>query len=134
MKHRSIRSTCEMQENYQVQFLDTLITYYKGAFHTRSYRKPTFTSPGRHFLIYIPYSHKINIKTLITRFYNLCNNWLDFHDKIIFLKKIFATDKYPLFLFDKITKKYVAKYSYINTLLLLLRKTIDIWNYRIWVV
>jgi len=117
-KHPSIKFTHETQQNNQLPFLDTVVTYDNGQFHTSIYRKPTFTGLGLHFLSYTPYIYKINsIRTLITRAYNLCSNWSFFHDEMMFLKNFFVTNGYPLHIFDKITNKFLCdKYSTKHTI------------------
>ena len=73
-----------------------------GQFSTSTYRKPTFTGLGLHYLSFVPPIYKLNsIKTLLTRAYNVCSSWKAFHTEIVFLNDYFLCNGYPSKLVDK---------------------------------
>ena len=101
-RHPSIKFTCEMEQEGKLSFLDTTITSNNGQFSTGTYRKPTYTGLGLHYLSFLPPIYKINsIKTLLTRAYNVCSSWLVFHNEIVFLHDYLLCNGYPSQLLDK---------------------------------
>ena len=107
-RHPSIKFTCETEQEGKLSFLDTTITNNNGQFSTNTYRKPTFTGLGLHYLSFLPPIYKINsIKTLLTRAYNVCSSWKAFHDEIVFLQDYFLCNGYPSKLVDKTINNFL---------------------------
>ena len=46
-------------------------------------------------------------KTLIFRAFNLCSNWIKFHEEVTFLKHYFKSNCFPSFLFDKTVANFL---------------------------
>ena len=40
---------------------------------------------------------------------HLCTTWIAFHEEMTFLKNFFATNGYPLYLFDRVTKTFLCQ-------------------------
>ena len=107
-RHPSIKFTCENEQEGKLAFLDTTIYNNNGQFSTSTYRKPTFSGRGLHYLSFLPPIYKINsIKTLLTRGYNVCSSWLAFHNEITFLRDYFLCNGYPAQLVDRTIKTFL---------------------------
>ena len=107
-KHPNIKFTCEIEQNNKLSFLDTTITFHDNHFSTNTYRKPTFTGLGLHYLSNIPHIYKLNsLKTLINRAYNICSTWSNFHGEMLFLKDYFTSNGYPSYLFHKAVNNFL---------------------------
>ena len=74
-----------------------------GKFSTGIFRKSTFTGLGLNYFSYCFNTFKLNsCKTLISRAYSLCSDWLNFNKEIDFLCNYFHKNCYPNHIFDKI--------------------------------
>ena len=70
----------------------------------------TYTGLLTNFLSYVPFTYKLAlIKTLINRTFHICNNWKNFHQNIIELKRILGRNMFPPNLVDNTIKKYLDK-------------------------
>ena len=49
------------------------------------------------------------MKTLISRAYAMCSNYVSFDIKLKFLRKYFSNNGYPIFLFDRYVKEFLSK-------------------------
>ena len=47
------------------------------------------------------------VYTLVYRCFRICSDWIKFHAKLTFLKKIFRKNGYPENFFDKCFKKFL---------------------------
>jgi len=109
-QHPNIRFTCEAEQNNKLSFLDTTVTFHNGCFSVNTYRKPTFTGLGLHFLSYIPRIYKLNsLKTLINRAYNICSTWANFHTEAMYLKDYFISNGYPSNLFYRVLNNFLSQ-------------------------
>ena len=73
------------------------------------FRKETFTGLGLNVFSFCPKIFKLNsCKTLLYRAYCLCSNWIKFHEEVAFLKQYFRSNCFPLFVFDKIVRNFLA--------------------------
>ena len=67
------------------------------------------------FKSFTSFSYKLSfIKCLIVRSFIICNNWNSFHDDIENIKSNLIKNAYPLFLIDKVIKKYLDFKFYSN--------------------
>jgi len=114
-QHPNIKFTCEIEQNNKLSFLDTCINFRNNCFFTSTYRKPTFTGLGLHYLSYIPHIYKLNnLTTLINRAYNICSTWTSFHEEASFLKEYFASNGYPSYLFYKALRNFLGHKFYLK--------------------
>ena len=73
--------------------------HYKSTYRGLALNVKSFTS----------FSYKISlIKCLIHRSFKICNNWNSFHNDIENIKSNLIKKAYPLFLIDKVIKKYLG--------------------------
>ena len=106
--HNNIKFTIEPECNGKLSFLDILVSRDNGKFVTGIFRKKTFTGLGLNYFSHCPSLFKTNsCKTLLFRAYNLCSNWIKFHEEVTFLKHYFKSNCFPSFLFDKIVGKFL---------------------------
>ena len=84
--HPNIKFTMDLESNDQLPFLDINVTRGNNQFLTGIFRKKTFTGLGTNFYSFCPMNFKFNAcKTLLSRAYNLCSNWVKFHEEVSFL-------------------------------------------------
>ena len=61
-----------------------------------------------YFKSFTSFSYKLSlIKCLIDRLFKICNNWTSLHNDIENIKSNVTKYAYPLFLIDKVIKKYL---------------------------
>ena len=107
-RHPNIKFTCEIEQDNKLSFLDIQIHRHLGSFETSVFRKSTFTGLGQNFLSFSPKLYKLNaVRTLITRAFNVCSNYVNFHHDITFLLDYFTTNSYPNFVFYKILRTFL---------------------------
>ena len=70
--------------------------------------KPTYTGLILNLKSLTSFSYRISlIKCLIDRSFKICNNWNSFHNDIENIKSSLIKNAYPLFLINKVIKKYL---------------------------
>ena len=106
--HPNIKFTMEAESSNQLPFLDILVSRSNGQFMTGIFRKETFTGLGLNFFSHSPLSFKVNsCKTLLSRAFSLCSNWLKFHEEVSFLKSYFNKNCYPASIFERQIKDFL---------------------------
>ena len=95
-KHRNIEFSSETEDNSKLPFLDIEITRTENGFQTSIYRKPTFTGLSTKFTSFIPIQYKRNlVSTLIYRAFNICSNYISFHNEVTYLRKLLFNNGFP---------------------------------------
>ncbi len=101
-QYENNKFTSEIEEYGTLSFLDIEITKSNNTFLTSVYRKPTFTGLMTKFDSFVPVKYKKNlVQTLITRAYNLCSNYFNFHIEMQRLRERLKDNGYPLPFTDK---------------------------------
>ena len=86
-QHPNIAFTMECESDGRLSFLDCQVYREKNGFPTSVFRKSTFSGLGSGFFSFCFFRFKINsIKTLISRWLNVCSNYTDMHCELNFLK------------------------------------------------
>ena len=99
----------EKQINHSIAFLDVFISGINNQSLTlKTYHKSIYTGLVLNFKSFTSFSYKVSlIKCLIDRSFKICNNWKSFHNDIENIKSNLIKNAYPLFLIDKVIKKYL---------------------------
>ena len=85
--------------------MDINIKRVGNGFETGIYRKPTFTGLTTKFTSFLPIKYKRNlVVTLTSRAFQICSNFLNFHNEIIFIRKLLFNNGFPY----KFTDTYVG--------------------------
>ena len=107
--HPNIKFTIEKQVNHSIAFLDTFISCINNQNLTlQIYHKLTYTGLLLNFKSFTSFSYKISlIRCLIDRSLKICNNWNSFHKDIANIKSNLIRNASPLFLINKVIKKYL---------------------------
>ena len=88
-KHLNINFSIEKENEARLSFLDVNIFREKGKFVTNVYRKKTFSGVYTNFDSFIPETYKTGlIKSLLSRCFSLCSDFVKFHHEIDILKGI----------------------------------------------
>ena len=88
-KHPDLNVSLEKQNDGCLSILDVNIFREKGKFVTNVYRENTFGGVYTNFDIFIPETYKTGlIKSLLFRCFNLCSDFVKFHQEINILKSI----------------------------------------------
>ena len=108
-RHTNIKFTMEKQINHSIAFLDVFISGINNQNLTlQTYHKSTYTGLLLNFKSFTSFSYKISlIKCLIDRSFKICNNWNSLHNDIENIKSNLIKAAYPLFLINKVIKKYL---------------------------
>ena len=107
-RHTEINFTFEGEIENKIPFLDITIEKANNAFTTTIFRKKTFTGSGLNYFSDILMSYKISsIITLINRAFTLTSSYAMFHEEIVFLRKYFTLNAYPVKLFNTTLHKYL---------------------------
>ena len=108
-RHPNIRFTIEKQIKHSIAFLDVFISSINYQNLTlQTYLKSTYAGLLLNFKSFTSFSYQISlIKCLIDRSFIICNNWNSFHNDIEKMKSNLTKNAYPLFLIDKVIKKYL---------------------------
>ena len=108
-KHPNIKFTTEKQINHSIAFLDVFISGINNQNLTlQTYHKLTYTGLLLNFKSFTSFSHNISlVKCLIDRSFKISNNWNSFHNDIENIKSNLIKNAYPLFLINKVIKKYL---------------------------
>ena len=106
--HTNIKFTIERQINHSTAFLDVFRSGIKiRNFTLQTYHKSTYTGLLLNFKSFKSFSYKISLtKCLKDRSFKIYNNWNWFHNGIKSIKSNFMKNAYPVFLIDKVIKKY----------------------------
>ena len=87
-------------------FLEVNIKRVGNSFETGIYRKPTFTGLTTKFTSFLPINYKRNlVATLTHRAFQICSNYLNFHNEILFIRKLLFNNGFPY----KFIDTYVGK-------------------------
>ena len=98
----------ETENENKLSFLHVEIKREQGKFTTINYRKPTFSDAYSKFESFLPSVCKCGIVyALVCRYFCISSNWTRFHNKLIFLKRIFQKHGYPKKFIDKCFKKFL---------------------------
>ena len=109
-QHSNITFTLETESNGALSFLDCLISQQNNRLSTLIYRKQKFTDLETSFYSNISRKFKTNaIKTLVHRAFHLSSSFFSFDQEINFLRNFFASNGYPVFIFDTVCKKFLDK-------------------------
>ena len=107
-RHPNIKFTIEKQNNHSIAFFGVFISGINNQNLTLQTHKSTYTALLLNFKSFTAFSCKISlIKCLIDRSFKICNNWNSFHNDIENIKSNLIKNAYPLFLIDKVIKKYL---------------------------
>ena len=107
-KHVNIKFTHEIENNNSLSFLDCKIFRNNGRYECSVYRKPSFSGLGTSFYSFSCIKFKINsIKTLFSRAYNICSNYLSFHEEVVFLKNFFKNNGFCSKLIENQLNKFL---------------------------
>ena len=105
----NIKFTIQKQINHSIAFLDVFISGTNNQNLTlQTYHKSTYRVLLLNFKSFTSFSCKVSsIKCLIDRSFKICNNWNSFHNDIENIKSNLIKNAHPLFLIDKVIKKYL---------------------------
>ena len=108
-KHPNIKFTIKEQINHSIAFLDLFISGINNHNLTlQTNHKSNYTELLLNFKNFTSFSYKISlIKCLIDRSFKICNNWNSFNNDIEKIKSSLIKNAYPLFLINKVIKKYL---------------------------
>ena len=108
-RQTNIKFTVEKQINHCMAFLDVFMSGINNQNITlQTYHKSTYTRLLLNFKSFTSFSYKISlIKCLIDRSFKIWNNWNCFHNDIENIKSNLIKNAYPLFLINKVIKKYL---------------------------
>ena len=109
IQHVNIRFTKEIESNNTLPFLDVLVKREpKGCISTTIYRKPTFAGVYLKWDSFVPKQFKRGLVFgLINRAWRICSTFDNFHQEMLFLKKVLAGNGYPLTFFDRCLDKFL---------------------------
>ena len=106
--HPNTKFTLETETNNCINFLDIAITKSSSNFATNVFRNDCYTGLGLNFYSFCPEIYKINsCKTLITRAYKICSNWVNFSQEMKVLEKYFNKNSYPSHIFQNCLKSFL---------------------------
>ena len=109
-QHSNLNFTLEKESSNKLAFLDVMMRKNERNIETSVYRKPTTTELGTNYFSFTPIKFKLNaIKTLIHRAYSVCSNYKCFDSEIVFLRKFFTYNAYPIKFFEKEVFEYLNK-------------------------
>ena len=109
-RHKNIKFTYEEENNNTIAFLDILITRLGNELQTSLFRKKTFSGVYLNFNSHLPSEYKKGlIHTLLYRAYNICSNYSNVHQEIVYLKNVWQKNSFPLFFIDKCIYKFLDK-------------------------
>ena len=109
-KHLNINFSLEKENEARLSFLDVNIFREKGKFVTNVYRKKTFSGVYTNFDSFIPETYKTGlIKSLLSRCFSLCSDFVKFHHEIDILKGILHKNSYPRDFVDKCIKEFLDR-------------------------
>ena len=99
-RHQNIKFTFEEEHNNKIAFLDISITKVGNELQTSLFRKKTFSGVYLNFNNHLPSEYKKGLlHTLLYRAYNICSNYTNFHQEIVYLKSVLQKNSSPLFFY-----------------------------------
>ena len=130
-KHPNIKFMIQKQVNHSIAFLDVFISCIDNQNLTlQTCHKSSYTGPLLNYKSFTLFSYKTSlIKCLIDRSFKICNNWNSFHNDIVNIKSDLIKNAYPLFLIDKVIKKYLDHKFSSNTNQL--KDTSDVYYFKL---
>ena len=105
-----IKFPFEEEIDNKISFLHISTTRTENKFTTSIFRKKTFSGVYLNFHSHLPTDYnKGLIDTLLHRSYNICSDYVSFHQEILFLKTVWQKNSFPLFFIDKCVKNFWDK-------------------------
>ena len=88
--------------------MDISVTSVGNELQTSLFQKKTFTGVYLNFNSHLPSEYKKGLlKTLLYRAYNICSNYTNLHQEIVYLKSVWQKNSFPLFFIDKCIHKFL---------------------------
>ena len=107
-RHQNIKFTFEEEHNNKIAFLDISITRVGNELQTSLFRKKTFSGVYLNFNNHLPSKYKKGLlQTLLYRAYNICLNYANLHQEIVYLKSVWQKNSFPLFFIYKCVHKFL---------------------------
>ncbi|CAF1492766.1 unnamed protein product [Adineta steineri] len=107
--HKSIKFTCEEEDRYtnKLPFLDVLVQRKPDeGFHTRIYRKPTFTGHITKWDSFVPKNYKYSaLSTMVYRAIKICSSYDLLHRELNSIRSIARRNGYPSSLLNSIIRR-----------------------------
>ena len=115
--HSKIQFTVEVENCSSLPFLDILVEKTNNSFSTSLFRKKTFTGLYTNFSSLSPNWYKTNlISCLVYPAFHICSSYAKFHNEILRIKCILATNCFPQSLVDKFIRSFLYKqFSKVST-------------------
>ena len=110
--HNTINSTVEKENDNSLPFLDVPICKNDAPFSISLFRKHIFTGLYTDFSILSPHKYKINLNSaLVSRAFNICSSYVNFHRELIKIKHIILSNRYPSSKTDSFIRNFLDKRS-----------------------
>ena len=110
-RHQNIKSIFEEEHNNKIAFLDISITRVGNELQTSLFRKKTFSGVYLNFNSHLPSEYKKGLLyTLLYRAYNICPNYTNLHQEIVYLKSVWQKNSFPLFLLINVFISFLTAY------------------------
>ena len=107
-RHPNINFTFDLEKNRRINFLDCTIEKTDNSFLTSVFRRETFTGLGLSYFSYVFPSFKFNaISSLLHRGFKISSTYFLMHKEFEFLKVFFFNNGYPIFLINRIIRKFL---------------------------
>jgi len=105
-----LKFTYELEKNYKLSFLDTVINRIGPSFSTSVFIKPTNYGQVVNYKSICPERYKEGvIKTLLYRGYNHCSNWQIFDEEIQRIKQLLTNNNFPMQLIDRTIHDFINR-------------------------
>jgi hypothetical protein len=109
-KHADIKFTMDLEQDKKLSFLDCMIKRENNCFQSSVFRKRTFTGLGMSFYSFCPYKFKFNsVRTLLSRAFKVCSNYVSLHDEFQFLKNFFKSNGYASCFIERQISSFLDK-------------------------
>ena len=101
-RHQNIKFTFDEEHKNKIAFLDISITRAGNELQTSLFRKKAFSGVYLNFNSHSPSEYKKGLlHTLLYQAYNICSNYTNLHQEIVYLKSVWQKNSLPLFFIDK---------------------------------
>ena len=105
-RHQNIKFTFE--EDNKIAYLDISITKVENELQASLFRKKTFSGVYLNLNSHLPSEYKKGLlHTLLYRAYNICSDYTNLHQEIVYLKSVWQKNSFPLFFIDKCVHKFL---------------------------